>query len=124
MSTINQHLASLYRQRLLTSNEVNSLLDVRDRWQSYLAVEASLDVLSGLQYHVDETAALRTLGGVMRAAGKQIAACDTDTTYGKTEAMIVRTLVNRWVIDGVAEHLDDEQKYAVLRVMRDNRLAR
>lgn len=123
MPTINQHLVSLYRQRQLTRHEVQSLLDVRDRWQSYLGVEASLDVVGRLQYDMDEDAALNTLGGILREAGKQIAACDANTVIGKTEATIVRTLVTRWVVDSVAEYLDDEQKSAVLAVMRRNGLA-
>lgn len=123
MPTANQHLASLYRQRQLTRHEVQSLLDVYDRWQSFLAVEASLDVVGRLQYQMDEKAALIALGSILREAGKQIGACDTRTAYGKTEAMIVRTLVNRWVVDSVAEHLDDEQKSAVLKLMQGNRLA-
>lgn len=123
MPTLSEHLTSLYRQRQLTRSEVRSLLDVRDRWRLYLGIEGSLDIVGRLQYHTGVEEALKTLGGVLREAGKQIAACDTNTPYGRTEAMIVRTVVNRWVIDSVAEHLDDEQKSAVLSAMQRNRLA-
>lgn len=123
MPTLDAHLGSLYQKRQLTSNEVKTLLDVRDRWRLYLGIEGSLDIVGRLQYHTGVEEALKTLGGVLREAGKQIAACDTNTPYGKTEAMIIRTVVNRWVIDSVAEHLDGEQSSAVLCAMRRNRLA-
>ena len=123
MPTLSEHLTSLYRQRLLTRSEVRSLLDVRDRWRLYLGIEGSLDIVGHLQYHVDVDEALACLGKTLREAGKQIADCDMDTPYGRTEAMIIRTVVNRWVIDSVAEHLDDEQKSAVLAVMQKNKLA-
>src|SRR5665647_923864 len=118
MPTLGEHLTSLYRQRQLTRSEVKSLLDVRDCWRLYLGIEGSLDIVGHLQYHTGVEEALKTLGGVLREAGKRIAACDTNTPYGRTEAMIIRTVVNRWVIDSVAEHLDDEEKSAVFALMQ------
>lgn len=124
MPTLDEHLSRLYRERQLTSAEVKALLDVRERWRLSLGVEGLLKIVEPLRHQLGVENALGALGDILRAAGGEIALCALNTPYGMTLAMIVRTEVTRWVIDDVAVYLDEQQKRAVHRSMRSQKLAR
>lgn len=124
MPTLDEHLATLYRERSLSAQEVNALLAVRDRWRTFLTVEGELEVVGRLRYRANVEDALEALGAILREAGREIADCDTTTPYGLTHSMLIRTEVNRWVIDSVSGYLDEKQKTAVHRLMRNQKLAR
>jgi hypothetical protein len=124
MPTLMEHLAVLHRERKLTSDEVRSLLDVRDRWDTYLSIDAELEVAARFRYNIEVEDALTNLGKILREAGRQIAESDASTPYGVTEAMTIRSVVTRWVIDRLAGYLDAQQKRAVHAEMRRQKLAR